>query len=824
MKRLTLRTAIYLALDVALAVACILHLPSLRQLAQAPFAVKESEGHIFVAEPLQPPLCPDLHVGDELLSLRDHRVTAPEVVEFLTHSSSVDEWVLVGYRRSGETFSATVKLGATNSMEYVLLVAFIGLVTWCLGVFVLLMRPLELRATILHWAMISMAVVVVIAFDDVTPHSVLGYVSSLLFFVSYAGVATTFLLFTTVFPRDKQGPVWLKLLIIYVPAVTLLVPIIYHHWRAFSLLSVEEYMAFQRWFDVFHVALFAYVGGGILSFIHSYVTSASTAERKQLKWILWGLCVGPTPFLLLAILPKFVAPEYAVPEEYTLASLVIIPIAFAIACIKHHVLDVEIVLNRTTAYAIVLGVLVGIYIGVVAGVASFIGSTTASAGAAVVVALLFQPLRTKVQQFVDKRFFRVRYNFRNAQRRIMEEIKYCLDIHRLGEVVVGGIDGVIPVERIGFFVLKMPGNRVQLVTHKGFDLLETHGVQFDAAHLKTQLQLPVAIASKVEPGIPHESADAVVFQRWGMTLVFAMMSEKQEFLGFLVLGEKKSGARFTGEDVDLLSAIAAQAGAAIERVTLQQQLVLQQAEAQRLEELNQLKSDFVSYVSHELKTPLTSIKMFAELLRSRSKKSDGKVLEYLQIIEGEADRLDRMVSTILDSAKIEEGVKEYRFSEVDLREVAGRVMDMMKYQLDKHGFRVVFDPGGRPLVTQADEDAVAQAIINLVSNAIKYSFDRKYLKVLLRREGSRIRCSVQDRGPGISTEARPHLFEKFYRDPQQSVHTQGVGLGLPLVKHIMEAHGGSVEVESELGKGSIFTLSFVVRQGNHESEKKDSDR
>ena len=132
----------------------------------------------------------------------------------------------------------------------------------------------------------------------------------------------------------------------YVPALSLLVPIISHHSRAVALLSVEEFVAFRSWFDLFHSALLVYVGGGILNLIHSYVTSRSSAERKQLKWILWGLCFGPTPFLLLTILAESVAPEYAVPEEYTLAFLVIIPIAFAISCVKYHALDVEIVISR----------------------------------------------------------------------------------------------------------------------------------------------------------------------------------------------------------------------------------------------------------------------------------------------------------------------------------------------------------------------------------------------------------------------------------------------------------------------------------------------
>jgi signal transduction histidine kinase len=824
MKHLTARSAFYLVVDIALAVICILHVPSLRELARAPFVVKELDGRVIVTEILQPPLCPDLRVGDELLGILDRRVTTAEVEEFLTRHSSIDQWVNIEYRRSGLTLRATVRLVPALTIDYVILVALIGIVTCCLAVFVLLMRPQEVAANILHWAMMSMAVVVVIAFDEVTPHSKLGYLSSVLFFVSYAGVATTFFMFTAMFPRPKQAPTWLKLLATNAPVVAVLVPVIYHHSRAVAFLSVDEFIAFRGWFDLFYILLFVYVTGGLFNLVHSYVTSAATVERKQLKWILWGLCIGPTPFLLLTLLPRLIAPEYVIPEEYTLAFLLVIPIAFAISCIKYHALDVELVISRTTSYAIVVGSLGLIYLLVVGTAASIVSNATASVGGAVIVAFLFEPVRRRAMHFVDRRFFRVRYNFREAQRKVSDEIKNCLDVGQLSSLVIARIDEVIPVERIGFFLLKQPGNRIRVSAEKGFELLERHGLEFDPTQLKTGLQLPVCVDSRIEPGVLHEPADDDVFRRWGMTLVFSMLSEKHDFLGFLVLGAKKSGARFTSEDVDLLSNIATQAGLAIERLTLQQQLILKQAEAQRLEELNRLKSDFVSYVSHELKTPLTSIKMFSELLQSRQKTKDGKTQEYLQIIEGEADRLDRMVTTILDSAKIEQGVKEYQFNEVDLRKIASHVMEIMKYQLDKNKFTVRFSPGSRSLKVHTDADAVAQAIINLISNSIKYSVQRKYLKLSLGRNGDWVSCSIQDRGSGISSEALPHLFERFYRDPRISKDVQGVGLGLPLVKHIMDAHGGNVDVKSEPGKGSTFILSFPVNLHKDEITQEDSGR
>jgi two-component system phosphate regulon sensor histidine kinase PhoR len=208
--------------------------------------------------------------------------------------------------------------------------------------------------------------------------------------------------------------------------------------------------------------------------------------------------------------------------------------------------------------------------------------------------------------------------------------------------------------------------------------------------------------------------------------------------------------------------------------------------------------------------------MFAELLRARARRADRKTLEYLQIIEGESDRLDRMVTTILDSARIDRGVKEYHFQNADLAEITRSVMSAMNYQLSKHGFSVRLTglSGGRRYPVHVDRDAVMEAIINLIANSIKYSAAKKHLKIALSRKGGFVQCTVEDRGRGISPEVLPHIFEKFYRDPAQSRRVQGVGLGLPLVKHIMDAHGGEVIVKSTPGRGSVFSLQLPVA-GSH---------
>ena len=827
MKRLPLRSSLYLIVDIVLLVLCILHVPSLVERAQAPFLAKDEDHKVLITEILDSSVCPELRLGDELSSWEDYQVSSAALIEFLANQSSIDEQITVSFQRSDVVSTTSIKLIRAFELTYIIIVCLVGVVTWCLAVFILFARPRDLTATTLHWSMISMAVVVVIAFDGITPSSILQYVSCVLFFLSYMGVASTFFLFTTMFPRHKPGSLALKFLLVYTPAVGLTAAMIYYHWRATSIMSAEAISTYMTWYAIIYISVFLFVGGGILNFIHSYVTAVSGDERKKLEWVLWGLCLGPTPFLILVILPRLIWGTAFVPEEYTLIFLIVIPVAFAISFVRHHLLDIEVVINRTTVYAIVLGGLIATYVLLVALAARVVGKYTEEsyAVAAVLVGLLFEPARRRVQRFVDRRFFRVRWNFREAERSFVERIKMAKDVQQLAEVIVSQTDELIPVERVGFFVLKESGNRLKTLAHKNFDLFDKYSVRFEAEKLKTRLQIPVALDNKIEPGITYESADEKVFHRWGMALVFPMIAENLESLGFLVLGEKKAGTRFTTEEVDLLNNISTQAGLEIERLTLQVKLILEKAETERLEELNQLKSLLVSYVSHELLNPLSSIKVFSQLLNTRPRKLDWKSRDFVQTIEGETDRLTRMVTNILDSAKIENREKVYFPKCVELREIIQGVLKSMTYQLKKAKFTVKLKAPKRAIPIFADPDAVKQTIINLISNSVKYAGEKRYIKIILSRDVNWGFCSIEDRGLGIPKESQPHLFERFYRDPSASLRIQGVGLGLPLVKHIMDEHGGKIElVRSEVGKGSLFRLSFPLNRKNYGSKKENPHR
>jgi signal transduction histidine kinase len=233
--------------------------------------------------------------------------------------------------------------------------------------------------------------------------------------------------------------------------------------------------------------------------------------------------------------------------------------------------------------------------------------------------------------------------------------------------------------------------------------------------------------------------------------------------------------------------------------------------------LARLKSDFVSNVSHELRTPLSLIRLYAETLEMGRLKTPEKYQEYYGIIRKESERLTGLINNILDFSRIEAGRKEYDFRETDVRELVHNTLESYRYQIEQNGF--VFEEKISENVPplRVDREAIARSLLNLVNNALKYSQDRKFIAVNLFRANGNVKLEVVDHGIGIPAQEQPKIFEKFYRVGDPLVHnTKGSGLGLSLVRHIAQAHGGEVSVDSTPGQGSTFTISLPVKSVTRE--------
>jgi signal transduction histidine kinase len=225
----------------------------------------------------------------------------------------------------------------------------------------------------------------------------------------------------------------------------------------------------------------------------------------------------------------------------------------------------------------------------------------------------------------------------------------------------------------------------------------------------------------------------------------------------------------------------------------------------------QQKTDFVSNVSHELKTPLTSIRMFSELLAEGRVAEEEKRQSYLKIISAETARLTRLINNILDFARMGKGEKQYRFESCDVAKIIREAVENYRPQLESHGFIVETEIPTDSPNARGDCDALSQVILNLLSNAEKYSAEKKEIRVEVERCDDSIEVCVMDRGLGVPAGCREKIFEQFYRahDALNS-GIQGSGLGLTLSRQIARAHYGDVLYKPRVGGGSIFVLHLPI--------------
>jgi signal transduction histidine kinase len=306
------------------------------------------------------------------------------------------------------------------------------------------------------------------------------------------------------------------------------------------------------------------------------------------------------------------------------------------------------------------------------------------------------------------------------------------------------------------------------------------------------------------------------FDRLGIELVIPIMLE-DNILGLLFIGKKKSGRRYSDEDIELLTSITNQGLLALERLKTQETIILERAEKEKLKELSNLKSEFISHVSHELRTPLTSIQWsIANLLDGIPEPPAPKIRQYLEGVHDSSQHLGRMIEDLLDVSRIEAGRIEIVLERLDIKDEVKKVLDILKPLAEKKNIRFKTTQP-ESLWVKADQDRLRDILTNILDNAIKYSNDGDEVEIKIEKENDTkkvtgaqnemVSISIIDHGPGIPKEKQQVIFERFERIREDKATRQkGLGLGLHIVKKLVELQGGQIWVESVVRKGSAFIL------------------
>lgn len=817
MRRFTLRTVFYILLDVFLLAVCLLHVPYVLQRSKAPFEVAGKDTLVRIVS-VNSSAMQSIRIGDFLTRWNGESVLVPETVEYLADVSPIGSAIHVEVRRDNRTLTMDVRLiRYYDSPRFLIISLFVGLTIFGVGVFILLSRPADLAARSLHWALITLATTMMITWGLAVPGALETYLARIIWFVSYLGVAVSFFFFTLVFPRERFPRLakysWLLVLAVLVVGTA------FANFHLFALKSgsSESLGAFQDLFDIFHLSLFVLFGGGLFNLARATLHVSSNEERQKMYWVLWGLAIGALPYLILHILPQLLFSTYIIPEEFTTIFFLAVPVGFSIALLKYRLFDVELLINRTIVYAVLsFFILVG-YGMIVLLVVSIIGEKVVFDRYLIVVALtlaiglLINPMRLRLRHVVDEVLFPARANYRRALTGAVEKLHEALDRDGLFGQLVSAVHAGVRGQVVAFYGIR--DGYLSLRAWEGVEPLAAIRMNEERKSLfllrKTLVRENAAPAE--HPRV--DNSQEAWLAECGWSMLSPLSSEAKDLLGVLALRPLHAREHYDEEEITFLENVCNEAAQILERLILQEKIILAQEARKRSEELSELKSYFISSVSHELRTPLTSIRMFAEMLRSSAVSSRRQQREYLEIIEGESDRLSRLIGNILDFAKIERGVKEYSFGVVHIDNIVKRAELAMRFQFLQHGGKLRTRVEKNLPTLEADGDALEEALLNLLSNALKYSIKRKDVELTVAKRKGKIEITVADKGIGIPDSEIQNIFDRFYR--VRDVRTRqvgGAGLGLALVKHIIDAHHGTISVRSTVGTGTTFVIQLPINR------------
>jgi PAS domain S-box-containing protein len=301
----------------------------------------------------------------------------------------------------------------------------------------------------------------------------------------------------------------------------------------------------------------------------------------------------------------------------------------------------------------------------------------------------------------------------------------------------------------------------------------------------------------------RDARELELMRSLGMTSVMIVpIRSHGKSVGGITFVTTESRRRYAESDLAMAEELASRASLAIDNATLYR-------EAQNA---LRVRDDFISIASHELKTPITSLKIYAQMLaRKADRRGDTDSVQSLNKMENQIDKLTRLVGDLLDVSKIEAGKLDYGSEVFDMVELVREHADLPKSADDTHVVRVVSEG---PVYVDADRDRVGQIITNLLSNAVKYSHGASVVEVSITTQESCARVAVRDFGVGIDPQHQSRIFDRFYQvsDPQQRTFP-GLGMGLYISREIARHHGGDITVESARDKGSVFTLTLPIAGG-----------
>lgn len=596
-------------------------------------------------------------------------------------------------------------------------------------------------------------------------------------------------------------------------------------WTSYIFDGVYEY-SWGYWYKAGSVHPFFlgyFIFFMLLSFYKLYVQYKKEdvpIERNRKKYLFFGLMIayiGSVDYI----------PTYGItfyPFGW-LPFMIFLSMAFY-AIVRYRLMDINFVFKKTMAYSLSAGLLTGLFV-VLILTATQLFSTFAhvdsfkiSVVAALAIALLFNPIRIKIQTLIDKLFYKKTYDYYATVRKVSHELASIFYLKKVYDFIGDAVFSTLGLRNI-YLLTAVPYESYKVVYHtsyagtegkkgglpvKGRDNGTEENTMIDDDSAVVRLlnatkdiiikdELPAVEKTIGYKGIERIKDNLKPFKGEAVVPVFV----DAKLMLLMILGEKLSGDVFTNEDINLLNTISNQTAIAIKNT----QLYAEKVRSERLASIGMMSATF----AHEIKNPLTSIKTFAQLITEKFSDVDFRE-NFSKIVIKSVQQIDGLITDLLDYSSDRMFIG---MNSLNITEVVDRTIDEVKTTLAFENKNINIEKKYKDVKIDVlgDENKLRQAFINIITNscqAIPKSCNDGTLSVTINPNRENVNISITDNGEGISLEDIPKMFEPFF-----STKTLGVGLGLAITKKIIETHGGKIAVASKLKEGTTFTVTLPVK-------------
>ncbi len=554
------------------------------------------------------------------------------------------------------------------------------------------------------------------------------------------------------------------------------------------------------------------IGIGYIKIFIAYKKVAGF-KRNQLLYVLVAfLIAGIAGFI------HFLA-AYGLREVYPHDFLVILFTGIvSYAILKHRAMEVNIAFKRTMVYSLSAGLLTGMFVVLVLTLTNIFSSFAQvhsfqiSVVAALLIAILFNPLRNRIQALIDKIFYKKTYDYYATIRKVSQNLATMFDLSRIYVSVGDTVSMTLGLKNLSLFA-DTPAGGFEAVYHtskknKGRKIQEADKSAKDISRIRKR-SVVVKLCRKARDIIIKDELPAFEAE-YGQDIINAAKHEFNQFSGeaavpvfvdgrlaiVMVLGEKMSGDMFTSEDINLLNTISDQMAIALKNAVLYKDKV----DSARLASIGMMSATF----AHEIRNPLTSLKTFAQLMPEKYNDDEFRN-SFGKIVEGEIERIDGLITDLLDFSTEK---KSSRVNNFDLVALVDETIDYVKgkMEIERKNISIQKKYPDSEIEMSGDAVKLKQTFVNIISNGCQAMNGDGMLKVEIKKNSKHAEVAIADTGEGIAPEDLPKIFDPFITTKEM-----GIGLGLAISKRIVEDHNGRINVKSRVFKGSTFTVILPVQ-------------